>query len=247
MNNRILLLPIIGVTTFFTLLFVFTKLFGPIPFSVSSVTTAKSDTFNVTGEGKVVVKPDIASVTVGLQAQSPTVKGAQDQINSVINKISENLKQSGIEAKDIQTINYSIYPNMDYAGGSQRITGYSASTNLLIKVRNIDKINEVIDIATNNGANQISGVRFDVDDKTKAENEARQKAVDEAKSKAQEAAKVAGFKLGKIINYSENFGGFPRPIPMLSTLESKAAISPTQVEPGTTDITVNVTLSYEIL
>lgn len=246
MNNKILFLPVIGAATFFTLLFIFTKLFGPIPFSVSSVTTQKSVTFDVVGEGKVTVKPDTGSVTAGIQAQTPTVKGAQDQINSVINKISEVLKQSGIDSKDIQTTNYNIHPTYDFSGSTQRITGYSASTNLLIKVKSIDKINEVIDIATNNGANQISGVNFEVEDKLKAENEARQKAVDEAKRKAQDAAKVAGFKLGRIINYSENFGGYPRPIPMMRALDAKTQDISTQLEPGSTDISVVVTLSYEI-
>ena len=247
MNNKILLLPIIGATTFFVLLFLFTKLFGPIPFSVNSVTTTKSDTFNVTGEGKVTVKPDTASVTAGIQAQSSTVKGAQDQINLVINKISQSLKQAGIDEKDIQTTNYSIHPSYDYSGSAQRITGYSASTNLLIKVRNIEKINEVIDIATNNGANQVGGVSFDVDDRTKWENEARTKAVDEAKRKAEEASKIAGFRLGKIINYSENFGGGIRPIPMMRALDASSKEVSTQLESGSTDITVVVTLSYQIL
>lgn len=247
MNSRILLLPVIGATTFFILLFTFTKIFGPIPFSVNSVTTTKSTTFDVTGEGKVSVKPDVASVNVGIRSQGSTVKIAQDQINTVINKVSQAVKSLGVDAKDIQTTNYSIYPDYDYSGSSQRIKGYSASTNLSAKVRNTDKVNSVIDAATSNGANEISGINFEVDDKTKAENEAREKAVADAKSKAENAAKIAGFKLGRIVNYSENFGDFPRPIPMRAmALENKAQGSPTQVEPGSTEVNVTVTLSYEI-
>lgn len=246
MNSRILLLPVIATTTFFILLFTFTKLFGPIPFSVTSVTTQKSTTFDVTGEGKISVKPDVASISVGIQANGATVKAVQEQINSVINKVSEAVKQLGVDPKDIQTRNYNINPDYDFSGGTQRIKGYSSSTNLSIKVRQINNINQVIDAATTNGANQVSGINFEKDDKTKAENEARVKAVDEAKRKAQDAARIAAFRLGRIINYSENFGGFPRPIPMVSAQESKAVGSPTQVEPGSTDISVNVTLSYEI-
>src|SRR5258708_2783204 len=214
MSNKILLLPVIGVFTFFTLLFVYTKLFGPIPFFVSSIVTQKSTSFDVVGEGKVIVKPDTASVTVGIQAQSPTVKAAQDQINSTIDKISQELKQSGVETKDIQTTNYNINPSYDFAGGVQKVNGYLANTNLIIKVKEIDKINNVIDIATKNGANQVSGISFSVLDKSKLENEARQKAVNDAKEKAERGSKIAGFKLGKLINYTENFQG-GRPIPML--------------------------------
>lgn len=246
MNSRILLLPVVGAITFFILLFSFTKIFGPIPFSVNSVTTTKSTTFDVSGEGKVTVTPDVASVSVGIRSQGQTVKSAQEQINSVINKVSEAVKGLDIDKKDIRTTNYSIYPDYDYSGSSQKIKGYTALTTLSVKIRDIDKVNSVIDAATANGANEVSGVSFEVDDKEKAENEAREKAVDEAKKKAENAAKIAGFKLGRIINYSENLGGFPRPIPLPMGAELKAQGTPTQVEPGSSEIRITVTLSYEI-
>lgn len=246
MNSRILFLPVIGATTFFILLFTFTKLFGPIPFSVTSVTTQKSDTFQVSGEGKVSVPPDVAIISVGVQSQASTVKVAQEQLNSNINKVSEAIKKLGVDQKDIQTTNYSISPNYDYRVTPQKITEYNASSNLSIKVRQIDKSNDVIDTATASGANQVGGISFEVDDKEKWENEAREKAVADAKKKAQQASKIAGFRLGRIINYSENFAdGFPRPYAVGAvSLESKEAS--TQVEPGSSEITVTVTLSYEI-
>lgn len=239
--------PVFWILSIFAVLFVYTKTVGPIPFSVSSVVTYKTTTFDVSAEGKVSVKPDTAFVNAGVQANASTAKGAQDQINEAINKISLALKQGGIEAKDIQTTNYNVNPTYDYASGTQRITGYSASTNLLIKVKNIDKVNEAIDIATKNGANQISGLNFDVDDKSKLEEAARVMAVNAARKKADNAAKIAGFKLGRIVNYSENFAGRPRLIPVTRAEGVKTADSiATQVEPGSTDIIVTVTLSFEI-
>lgn len=236
-----------SIIVFFLLLFIYTKTVGPIPFSVNSVTTTKSDTFNVIGEGSVIAKPDVATLDVGIAAQAATVKAAQDQINAAINKVAEAIKKLGVEQKDIQTTNYNINPNYDFQAGTQRITGYSASTNLSIKVRNIDLVNQVIDEATANGANQVSGVSFDVDDKTKLENEARQKAVAAARKKAEDAAKIAGFRLGRIVNYSENFGGGPQPIPLrMAVGAADAAKLETAVEPGSSEIRVIVTLGYEI-
>lgn len=247
MGFKILLLPLIGATTFFILLFSFTKVFGPIPFSVNSVTTQKSTTFDVTGEGKVTVIPDVALITVGVLANGSTVKAAQDQMNAAINKVSGGIKNLGVESKDIETTNYNINPEYDYSAGSQKIKGYSASTNLSIKVRQIEKANAVIDSATANGANQVGGISFDVLDKTKIEDEARMKAVAQAKKKASQAAKIAGFKLGRIVNYSENQAGDIRPIPMMAFAEAKAGGGvPTEIETGSSDITVIVTLSYDI-
>src|SRR5687768_6592189 len=142
--------PFAWILTFFLLLFLYTKFLGPIPFTVNSVTTQKSTTFDVMGEGKVVVKPDVATVTVGIQANGATVNTVQEQINSVINKVSSAVKNLGVDEKDIQTTNYNINPDYDFTGGTQRIKGYTASTNLLVKVRQTDKANQVIDVATQN-------------------------------------------------------------------------------------------------
>lgn len=246
MNSRILLLPIIAVTTFFALLLIYTKLFGPIPFSINSITTTKSTTFDVNGEGKVTVSPDVALINAGVSANAASVKAAQDQINAVINKVSDSVKKLGVAGQDIKTVNYNINPNYDFTNG-QKISGYTANTNLQIKVRQLDRANEILDTLTSNGANQIGGITFDIEDKTKFENQARQKAVDEAKKRANDAASIAGFKLGKIVNYSENLGGVPRPIPMLQASDTKAQGGiPTKTEPGSTDITVTVTLSFDI-
>ncbi len=235
------------VILFFIALFAYSKLAGPIPFSVNSVVTSKTDTFSVTGEGKVSVPPDIAIVNVGVQAQGSSVKAVQDQLNKNINAVSAAVKSAGVDSKDVQTNGYNINPMYDYNGGSQRITGYQASSNLTIKVRKIDNANAVIDGATAAGANQVGGITFDVDDKTKAQNEARQLAVADAKSKAENAARMAGFSLGRIINYSEDFGNVIRPVPMMAKADSASGGGiATQIDTGSNEITVNVTLSYQI-
>lgn len=237
--------PLVTLLLFFLLFFVYTKVAGPIPLFINSVTTSKSDVFSATGQGSFAAKPDIATLNVGIQANGQTVQQVQDQINSKLNQIATKIKALGVNEKDIKTINYSIQPNVDFREGNQKITGYFANTTLLIKVRDINKINNVIDEATQAGANQIGGINFDVDDKTKAEDEARKEAVEQAKKKAEAVAKIAGFSLGKIINYSEDFGGSPRPI-TFSAVESADKAVPTQVEPGSSEIKVTVTLSYEI-
>lgn len=231
---------------FFILLFAYTKFIGPIPFSINSTSTTKTTTFDVTGEGKATVKSDTASVLAGVSATGSTTKEAQDKINQTINKVSESIKTLGVDAKDIQTSNYNINPTYDYREATQKITGYSANTNLTIKVRNINNVGKVIDAATQAGANNVSNLGFDTLDKTSAENEARTKAVAAAKQKATDAAKIAGFTLGKIVNYSENFGGSPLIRPMGLGGANLAETAKTTLEPGSNEVIVDVTLSYEI-
>lgn len=235
-----------AIIVFFLCLFAFTKFAGPIPLSLSSVTTTKSDTFSVSGEGKVSMIPDIAVVDIGVAAEGSTVSQVQQQLNQNMNAISNSIKRIGVDSKDIKTSNNNISPTYDYQSSPARIKGYQANSNLTIKVRKIDSANAVIDAATANGANRIDGISFDVDDKTKATNLAREEAVKDAKSKAQAAAKAAGFRLGKIINYSEGGGAGPRPIMLEKSAMLADSGAPTQVEPGSSELIVNVTLSYEI-
>ncbi len=237
-----------AIVLFFLSLFVYTKFAGPIPFSVSSIVTSKTDSFTVTGEGKAVVVADIAVVSAGIQAQGASVKRVQEELNTKSNAIIANVKKLGVDAKDIQTSNYSIYPTYDYQSDRQRITGYQGNSTLTMKVRDMEKASGVIDAATAGGANQISGISFDVSDKAKAENEAREKAVAEARKKADTAAKTAGFSLGRVINYSENQGGMP-PRPYYAKMDAAMGAperAETPVEPGSSEITVTVSLSYEI-
>ncbi len=240
--------PVIaGIFVFFASLFAYSKLVGPIPFSVTQTTTTKTDAFTVSGTGEVSVSPDIARVNVGVQTRGTTVKSAQEALNTAINGVSDGIKRLGIDSKDIKTSNYSIYPNYDYNNGNQRITGYNASANLTITVRDLEKANSVIDTATANGANTVSGVVFDIEDKTKAENEARKEAIAEAKKKAENAASVAGFSLGNIINYQESFNAPVVRRDYLMAAEAKSVPSPdTQLEQGSQKVQVTVSLSYEL-
>ncbi len=236
------------VIVFFVSLFAFVKLVGPIPFSMQSITTQKTDFFTVTGVGKTTVTPDVAVINVGVTSQGTTVKIAQKELNTKMDAITKSIKQLGVDAKDIKTSNYSINPRYDYQSSTQRIIGFDANSSLTIKVRDMDKANDVVDASTASGANQVGGISFEVDDRMKAENEARTLAVDNAKYKAELAAKTTGFTLGKIVNYSEGTDNAIRPMMAVKTMalgEKDQDVAST-VEPGSTEITLQVTLSYQL-
>ncbi|MBI2593739.1 SIMPL domain-containing protein [Candidatus Daviesbacteria bacterium] len=240
---------------FFVLLFTFTKILGPIPFDITQVTTSKTDAFTVTGEGKVEAVADSAKVSLGVLAKAATSELAQDRLNENINKVIESIKKLGVRDIDIKTENYNIYPNYGeitpvLIGTDQsvqnNITGYTANTNITVTVKSAEIANQVIDAGTSSGANQVGGVDFQVKDKNQALNKARELAVADARKKAEDAARIAGFKLGKVINYSESEDG-DYPFAMMSKAEgSREGGIPTQVQPGTNEIAVTVSLSYEI-
>ena len=114
-------------------------------------------------------------------------------MNTATNKIIAGIKALGIQDKDIKTQNLSSFPNQDFSRGNA-VTGYTVNQELSITAENIELANKALDSATANGANQISGVTFTIndDDKKGLEDKARKKAIADAKSKAQEIAQDAG-------------------------------------------------------
>lgn len=239
-----LLMPVV----FFAMLLVYTRVAGPLPLSVSSIVTTKTESFTVTAEGKSNSVPDTVHLSLGVQSNGPTVRDAQNDLNTRIAAVSEAIKALGINQKDIQTANYSIQPNYNWESGSQRITGYMASSNLQIKIREAEKANDVIDAGTTNGANIVGGISFEVSDREAAENQAREMAVAEARKKAETAARIAGFRLGKVVNYSESFGNRqPSIMPIMARTDVAEKIATPQLELGNQEIMVTVSLSYEML
>jgi len=215
---------------------------------ISSVVTQKQYDFTVSGTGKVTAIPDTAIISLGMQVTQPTVKQAQSEANKVINQVTDLLKKLDIAEKDIKTENYSIYPQYDYSNGRNKINGYSISANLMVTVRDLDKINPVIDQAAAMGINTIGNLNLTVnDDRLKVlQQQAREEAVKEAKSKAESLSSAAGMKLGRIINIQESEPFSPRPIMMTADLKTASGGGEsTNIQPGSTDITSTVTLVYE--
>ena len=210
--------------------------------------TAERDTIAISGQGKITSIPDIASVEVGLLTEKKDVKSAQKENTEKMNRLIANLKSLGVESKDIQTSYYNIYPQYDWPDGKQVLRGYQVNQGVSVKIRNLEKIGDVLAAAGENSANQVSGLSFNIDDPETLRQEARVKALENAKEKAEALAEVAGVKLGKIVSFSEYSES---PVPMYKSMDAYGiggggeAAAPT-VESGSMDVIVNVTVNYEI-
>lgn len=230
-------------------LFIYTKLAGPLPFNIYSVQTNKNDLFTSTGTGKATAMPDIASVSIGVTQKATTVEQAQEKMNQASKKITDAIKALGIEDKYIDTTNYNVNPDYDYSYG-QRVSGYTATQNMEIKIKDVEKINKVVDAATKQGANIVGNINFTFSDdlQKKLEEKARIQAVEDAKAKAQSLAKVSGIKLGRLINVDESSYEPLRAYAPIGYGEAKMDLqsaTPSNITPGEGTVNITVTLSYE--
>src|SRR4030042_1226118 len=101
----------------------------------------------VSGTGKVDAIPDIAEITLGIEAQAVTVAEAQAKATEAMNKVVAALKDSGVEDKDIQTQYYSIseVTKWDKDVSESVITGYKVTNTVVVKVRDVENAGAVID------------------------------------------------------------------------------------------------------
>ncbi len=236
-------------TTFFAAALLF-KISGPVPIQVKQTSVDKENTFQVTETAEVSTTPDQARVSLGMTIDRATVSQAQDELNQTINNITNELKNLGVKEENIKTRNYNIRPKYDYSRDTRTVTGYTASSNLQITLSDFEKMNNTIDTATSLGANQVGGISFLLSEEKKEElrKDLRKQAIDKAKDKANELAKLSGLKLGNVINVKENLDTpnyFLQRELMAPAGAGEMDREPTDIQPGSTDYSITITLSYE--
>ena len=224
-----------------------------------SRSTAITRIFNVTGEGKIVAVPDIMEFNLSVITEGgKNLVELQKSNSEKINKIVAYLKDKGIKDKDIKTQQYYIEPRYQYytCDGAKGvcppsvIAGYTVRQIVDVKIRDFDKIGDILTGVVENGANSVSDLSFAIDDRTKLEDQARQEAISKAKEKARSMARAGGFRLGKLVSINESFSGPYYYENMKSSAVGYGVggggdVAPT-VEPGSQDVIINMTLQYEI-
>lgn len=195
----------------------------------------------VTGEGTLSMPPDLATVHLGVTTQAASAREASDANARRMTALLTAMKSGGIAQNDIQTSSLSLQPQMG-GGNTPRITGFQASNQVTVKVRDLSALSGLLDNMLAAGANDVSGIDFAVSDRSKALDRARRDAIDDARRKAELYATAAGAKVGAVVSISETTHQ-PPVRPMMRTMREAASVP---VEPGEQKLQVWVTVAYEL-
>lgn len=185
----------------------------------------RSETITVTGTAEIYAVPDIAEFSFSVLEEGKTVKEAQEKANTKLEKVLAALSDAGIEEKDVQTTNFSIYPKYEYyyinASGircyadycpppyysKNEIVGQEASWYVNVKVRDIEKAGDVLAVVGEEEVSNLSGLSLVVEKQTELERDARDKALEDARNQAKRIAKGLGVRLGDVVSFNEYGGG----------------------------------------
>lgn len=200
----------------------------------------------VTGEGRVAAAPDMATLRLGAAAEAKEAGEALRQTSDITQRILDRLGEAGIEARDIQTSGLSLSPlRQNYREGTAEtpgIAGYAASNGVTVRLRDLDRLGEVLDAVVSDGANTLDGLSFGLQEPRPLMDEARQLAVADARAKAELYAKAAGVTLGAVQSLVERGGGSPGPY----MAEMSMARGSVPVAAGELDVSADVQIVYEI-
>lgn len=218
-----------------------------------------ANTITVSGYGETASTPDIATFTYSVVSTKSTVAVAQDEVSTKANAITAYMKEQGVADKDIQTSNYSVYPQYDYVqdacvngycGGRQVLRGYEVRQTTTIKVRDIEKAGDLLAAVGSKGATEISGLNFTFDNPHQGEDEARQEAIADAKAQAEVLAKQLGVRIVRVVAFNESSGGYPYPVAYgrggMETMAQDASNKAPVISTGENKITKTVSVTYEI-
>ncbi|MBX9645802.1 MAG: SIMPL domain-containing protein [Xanthobacteraceae bacterium] len=206
--------------------------------------TAPPPAVSVTGEATVSVPPDQAQIDGGVTSDAKTAREASDANNAAMGKVLLALKGAGIDEKDYQTSRLSLQPQ--YApnrSGPSPVVGYRASNRVTVRLRDVAKVANIIDVLVGAGANELGGINFMVSQASKLLDEAREKAVADARRKAEIYAKAAGVTLGEPLSISEEGGAAPV---FRGKMVGGMAASAAPIAQGEETLSVTVNVSWAI-
>lgn len=201
-----------------------------------------------TGEGIVKRAPDRAWVTVTAESRAKTPQEAQKLNAAAMSAVLQKVKAAGIPEEAIQTSSYDLQPEYDFHEGRRTLRGYLARNSVTIRVDELPRLGEIINLAVGSGATMIGGIRFDIKDRDALEREALRLAVAAARRRADALASGADMKVVGVIRIQEH-GSIeppPQPVGRMATMERLTVQGEPPIEAGELEIRAMVTVTAEI-
>jgi len=201
------------------------------------------------GQSESRIKPDRASIAIGVQTRATTAAEAASQNARKQSAIIDAIRARGVSSDDIATSNYNVSPELRYREGEAPVvTGFTVSNEVDVLVRSVPTVGAVIDAALGAGANQINSLAFTVANADSARRVALAAAVADARADAEVMARAAGGSLGALIELTAIEGNPPMPRPVMAMSRAVAADeASTPIESGQQVIRADVTARWQFI
>jgi uncharacterized protein YggE len=199
------------------------------------------------GEAVVTAVPDRAWISITAESRAGNPRDAQRRNSAAMTPVLDKLKSAGVPADAIRTAGYDLQQEFDFVEGRRVSRGYVARNTVEVRVDDVERVGELLEIAVTSGATSLGGLRFDLKDRSKLEQEALRLAVAEARARAAAAAGGAGLSLDRVLRIEQQ-GTFTPPEPRMYAMRAEAAQAndAPAISAGQIEIRAQVTLTASV-
>lgn len=207
-------------------------------------------TLTVTADATVTAQPDMATIGAGVVTQAPDAAAALAANSQRMERVVAAIRRAGVADRDIRTSQLRVQPQYRYSEGrAPQITGYQASNDVTVRLRDLGRVGAVIDALVAEGANRLDGPAFGIDKPEPLLDQARVAAVKAARARAEVLAGAANVRIRRVLSISEGGDGRPEIMPMarrMVAMDAAVAAPAPPVEAGESELRAVVTLVFEI-
>jgi len=209
-------------------------------------------TISVQGQGEVQAEPDRAFITLGVESRKPKLEEARAEVARTVDAVLKLTRDMKIDQKLVRATRVNVQPeyNWDNNARERTLLGYYVSRQVEVELRDLEKLGQLLERATDLGVNQLGDPRLDSSKRRDLERQALAKAVEDARANADTVAKAAGGKLGAARTISANSGFSPPPMPMARmkvAMAAEAADASQSYQSGQMSFTGNVQIEYDLI
>jgi len=226
------------------------------------------NTISVSASAEAYAVPDIAKFSFEVRETAKEPQQAQEVISEKVGNILDGLEALGVSDKDIKTESYTITPKYEWVKTKQKVeqspegiiyypdeeskrilTGYTVSQRVTVKLRDLEKVPQALELFAKYGVENLRGPEFAIEDIDAVKEKARLEAIQKAKEKAKRLAKELDVKLGKLVSFRENSGGYVpyrAPVITMNVMDGAGKNFAPELPAGENEVSSQVTLVYTI-
>jgi uncharacterized protein len=206
----------------------------------------QTPTIVTVGEAAIHRAPDEAFITVAVETRAKLPREAQKQNADAMTAVQQRVVEAGIQKEDVRTTGYSIQQEFDFTNGRRVPRDYVARNGAEIRIDALERVGEILDAVVQAGATAVTGVRFELKDRTALERDVLTHAVEDARARADALAAGAGRTVDRVIRIDDSRQPRVAPPPVMMLRAAAADNAQTPIEPGLIEIHAQVTLTVSI-
>ena len=222
------------------------------PLAVHAADTDRPRAVSVSGNGEVSAEPDVAHVTLGVEARKPTMAEARTAVAATVDRVLTLTRELRIDPKLVNATRLQVQPEYSWNEKDRKrvLLGYLVSRQVQVELRDLEQLGPLLERAVDAGVNQVNDPLLDSSRRKALEREAMAKAVEDARLNAETLARAAGVKLGPVRTMNGSSSAPPMPMyrrgAVMADMAAAAPPAETYV-PGEMKFNATVNVEYDLL